>query len=257
MAEPVALAAQPDSGGVSGNIATMSWLSGLLGGGDEVGWDDLLTLAVDKLAALAHHGARGAVVFADEVQLALTVPAGSVAVARTFVEDPRFDREVGAALANRCDVPAADLPVRGYQVTAGERLAVTVTEQRPRRWELAVEGGDRGGLVLPLPAGTGELTFGRGEWHGPEGHVRNDLVVCDATTFVSRRAGVLHRAGNHLEVAAYDQGDLLVVRRADGEVVRPARTARGRAVVKPGDTIELSDGREAVVRLVARRAPVG
>jgi hypothetical protein len=57
-----------------------------------------------------------------------------------------------------------------------------------------------------------------------------------------------------LEVAALDQGDELVVRRASGETVRPARTARGRAVLKIGDAIELGDGRGGTIRLLVQRA---
>jgi ERCC4-type nuclease len=106
---------------------------------------------------------------------------------------------------------------------------------------------------LPLPAGWSELAFGRGPWHGGDHGARNDLVVCDKTEYVSRRAGRLYRAGNQVEVAALDQADELIVRRASGESVRPARTARGRALVKAGDAIELGDGRNNVVRLVLER----
>jgi hypothetical protein len=233
----------------------MGWLSSLLRGGEgEVGWEDLVRRAVDRLATLAHDGARGQRVFASEVRVVVTVPERSVEVARGFVDDPRFDREVAASLANRCDVAVTELPLREYTVTAGERLEVTASEQAPRPWELAIEGGDLAGRVHPLPAGATHVTFGRGAWHGPDGGVRNDLVVCERTAFVSRRAGALHRAAQHLEVSALDQGDLLIVRRPDGEVVRPARTSRGRVALRPGDVIELSDGRDDAVRLIARRA---
>jgi hypothetical protein len=57
-----------------------------------------------------------------------------------------------------------------------------------------------------------------------------------------------------VEVASLDQGDELIVRRASGETIRPARTSRGRVVVKAGDTIELGDGRGATVRLIVQRA---
>ena len=231
----------------------MGWLTGLFRGGqDEVGWDDLITRTVDRLAALAHAGARGQTVFAAEVHVTLAVPATSVEVVRGFVDDPRFDREVGAALANRTDLPVGELPLRDYAVVAGERASVTVAERAPRPWQLAIEGGDLTGQVLALPAGVAELTFGRASRAG-EGAV--DLVVCAQTGFVSRRAGALHRSGHRLEVAALDQGDLLLVRRADGEVVRPARTARGRVLVREGDAIELSDGRTDAIRLLVRRGP--
>ena len=234
----------------------MGWLSELFRGGDgEIGWDDLATRIVDKLATLAHYGARGEVVFAAEVCVTLAVPERSVDVVRGFVDDPRFDREIGAALANRSDVAVADLPVREYVVAAGERPDIGVAEQAPRPWQLAIEGGDLAGRVISLPAGATELTFGRGDALGAESGMHNDLIVCEKTAFVSRRAGAVHRAGHRLEVVALDQGDLLLVRRADGEMIRPARTASGRVIVREGDAIELVDGRGDAVRLVARRAP--
>jgi hypothetical protein len=45
----------------------------------------------------------------------------------------------------------------------------------------------------------------------------------------------------------------MVVRRTTGDTLRPARTARGRAIVKPGDAIELGDGRGGAVTLVVQR----
>jgi hypothetical protein len=35
--------------------------------------------------------------------------------------------------------------------------------------------------------------------------------------------------------------------------VRPARTARGRAIVRPDDAIELGDGKGGAVRLLVQR----
>ncbi len=232
----------------------MGWLTGLLtGGSDEIGWDDLVRRCVGTIAGVAHHGARGAVAFPAEVSVLVAVPAASVEVVQSFVDDLGFDREVGAALANRFDVAVAELPVRQYNVIAAERVAVTATEAAPRSWQLTIEGGDLDGHMLSLPPGTSDLSFGRGEWHGGDQQVRNDLVVCERTEFVSRRAGRLFRAGHHLELAALDQGDLLLVRRPTGDVLRPARTARGRVLVRAGDVIELADGNGATVRLHARR----
>jgi hypothetical protein len=230
----------------------MGWFSRLLSSGDEAGWDDLRGLTVDALADLAHHGARGEVIFPADVAVRVTVPERSIAVARGFVDDARFDREVGAALANRCDVALAALPRRAYEVIEGERVQVSVAEQAPRTWALAVAGGDLDGQTLALPGGGGDLTFGRG---GAAGDARGqiDVAVCTQVAFVSRRAGAIHRQGHALEVSALDQGDLLLVRRASGEVIRPARTARGRVSVREGDTIELSDGKDAAVRLAVQR----
>lgn len=232
----------------------MSWLSDLLrGGAGELGWDDLIRRVVDEIARLKRYGARGELVFPSEVVVRITVGEGSASSVQSLVDRPELDREVGAALANRCDVAIDQLPRREYVVSAADRTTVTVVEGAPQAWQLVVDGGDRAGVTLRLPQGWTEAAFGRGEWHGGDKHARNDLVVCEHTEFVSRRAGRLYRAGPLLEVAALDQGDQLVVKRANGEAVRPARTARGRVVVRPGDAIELSDGRTAAVRLLVQR----
>lgn len=235
----------------------MGWLSDLLrGGADELGWDDLIRRVVDELARLKRFGARGEVVFPMEVLVRITVGEGSVATIQEFVDRPELDRAVGAALANRCDVTAEQLPRREYLVSAADRTAVSVVEGAPQAWQFVIEGGDRAGTTLTLPAGWSEAAFGRGAWHGADQHARNDLTLCEATEYVSRRAGRLYRAGHLLEVTSLDQGDELIVQPASGQAVRPARTARGRAVVRPGDAIELTDGRGGVVRLLIRRGTV-
>jgi hypothetical protein len=232
----------------------MGWMSNLLrGGAGELGWDDLIRRVVDEIAGLKRFGARGEVVFPMEVVVRITVGEGSVTTVQELVDRPELDREVGAMLANRCDVAIDQLPRREYLVSAADRTSVTVAEGAPQAWQLVVEGGDRTGAVLTLPTGWSEAAFGRGQWHGADHHARNDLVICEHTEFVSRRAGRLYRAGHLLEVVALDQGDQLIVKRANGEAVRPARTARGRAAIRPGDTIELTDGREGIVRLRVQR----
>jgi hypothetical protein len=232
----------------------MSWFSDLLRGGtDELSWDDLTGKVVEALAGRAHYGARGEVSFAGALRVELAVPGKSAEVARRFVADPRFDREVGAALANRCDVAVSALPVREYAVVDEARMSVRVSELAPRGWQLVVEGGDLDGRVLALPPG-GERVFGRGEGSGG-GKALGELAICERTAFVSRRAGSLCPVGGQLELASLDQGDLLQVRRPSGEVVRPARTARGKVAVGEGDVIELSDGRTEWLRLRVRRAP--
>jgi hypothetical protein len=233
----------------------MGWLSNLITGGRaELGWDDLVRRVVDGIAALPRYGPRGEVVFPAEVTVRITVGEGSLHTVQQFVDRPELDREIETALCNRCDVAAADLPVRQYLVSPADRTSVTIGEGAPRAWQLVVSGGDRDGATLTLPTGWTEASLGRGEWHGADRHARNDLVVCERTEHVSRRAARLYRSGNHVEVASLDQGDQLLVRRATGEVVRPARTARGRVVVRPGDAIELSDGRGGGVRVILQRA---
>lgn len=222
----------------------VGWLSDLLrGGGDELGWDDLIRRIVEAIAPLKVYGPKGEPTFPDEVVVRITVAEGSRAVIQGFIDKPELDREVGAALANKCDVAPQLLPTREYVVSAADRTSIIATEGAPRPWKLTIVGGDAE-QAITLPASWDELQFGRGA---------NDLEVCAKTEFVSRRAGKLYRAGHQLEVAALDQGDELVVRRESGETVRPSRTARGRAVVKPGDTIELGDGRGQVVKLVVTR----
>lgn len=241
----------------------MRWRSGLLGsllggGAQEIGWDDLMAQVVDRLAASAQWGARGEVTFPPALLVEVAVPEVNVEVARRFLSDPRFDREAGAALANRCDVAASALPAREYDVVAAKRgvaASVLVREQAARSWQLLVQGGDLDGQVLIVPAassGPRELGFGRGGEGGKAS--AGELVICERTAFVSRRAGALSQSGAQLEVAARDQGDLLAVRRPDGELVRPARTARGKVLLREGDVIEIGDGRGEQVRLVVQRS---
>jgi hypothetical protein len=228
----------------------MGWLSGVLRGGtDEISWDDLIRRIVDRAVALRRWGARGETALPEAIEIALGVPENSVEVVRGFTRDERFDREVGAMFANRIDRAVDELPLRDYRVDQAEKLVVDVREAAPRAWEVAISGGDLDGRALPLTAS--EVVFGRGSGTGDG--PRSDVVVCEQTAFVSRRAGRLIRTGHRVEVTALDQGDLLLVRRASGELVRPARTARGRVALAAGDIIELSDGRAEVVKLVVRR----
>lgn len=232
----------------------MGWLSDLLrGGSGELGWDDLIRRSVDALAALRQYGPRGEAAFPPDAVVRITVPEGAAGVVQGFLDRPELDREIAAALANRCDVAADALPAREYVLSVADRTSVTAAEGAPRTWRLVIAGGDLDGRALALPAAWTELAFGRGPWHGADHGARNDLVVCERSEFVSRRAGRLYRAGHQLEVAALDQGDELVVRRASGEAIRPARTARGRAVVRSGDAIELGDGRGGGLRLLVQR----
>jgi hypothetical protein len=228
----------------------------LRGGSHELGWDDLIRQIVDAVAALARYAERGQIAFPAEVIVHIVVGEGGVEPVREFVARPELDREVGKALANRCDCEPHDLPVREYTVSVGDQTSISASEGAAKAWQLLVEGGDRSGEILVLPAGRTELRFGRGEWHGSGHHMRNDLVICETTSFVSRRAGTLIRAGHQFEVTALDQGDALLVKQAGGEVLRPARTARGRVAVRPGDVIELTDGRGDAVRLRLRRAEI-
>jgi hypothetical protein len=233
----------------------MGFLSGLFrGGSDELGWDDLVRRAADAIAKLGRYAERGRIAFPPEVIVRIEVGGGSVDVVRGFVENPELDAKVGAVLMNEHDCAASDLPIREYVVSVAERTSVTATEGLPKVWTITIEGGDRSGSTFVVPSGRGEIRFGRGTFHGKNEHLRNELVVAETSDFVSRRAGRLMHAGPSLEVESLDQADNLSVRRASGEVLRPARTAKGRVAVRAGDVIELSDGTDKIVRLVVRRA---
>jgi hypothetical protein len=232
----------------------MAWFTDLLRGGDgELGWDDLVRRIVDAIASLRRYGPRGEAAFPPEVVVRITVPEGGAAIVQGFLDRPDLDREVAAGLANRCDASPDALPAREYALSIADRVSVTASEATPKPWRLVIAGGDLDGHTLALPAGWSELAFGRGPWHGADHGARNDLVVCERTEFVSRRAGRLARVGPQLEVVSLDQGDELVVRRASGEAIRPARTARGRTAVGTGDAIELGDGRGGALRLLVQR----
>lgn len=233
----------------------MRWLkSWVTGGADELGWDDLVRRVTRAVAATAHHGSRGRVVFPPEVEITVSVGDRGAEVVREFLQQPAFDRDVGAALANRTDCAAADLPLRSYRVEEGERLRARAREiAAASRWTLVIEGGDLDGRALEIPPGRTELRFGRGEWHGGDQQLKNDLIVSERCDFVSRRAGRLVFAGHLLEVESLDQGDFLTVRRGDGQSLRPARAASGRASLAQGDAIELGGGGEEAVRLILER----
>jgi hypothetical protein len=231
----------------------MGWLGGLFrGGGGELGWDDVIRHVVRAVGVLARRGERGRVVFPPEVVVRIEVAGGGAEVVRGFVKKRELDAEVGAALANEHDCDPAELPRREYVVAAGAETKITAAEGSARAWEIAIEGGDLDGRTVRLPSGRKDARFGRGEWHGKEQQVKNDVVVCESAEFVSRRAGRLTHAGSALEVEALDQGDSLVVRRSSGEAVRPARTSKGRAAVQSGDVVELGDGHGGAIRLHVR-----
>src|SRR5258705_11328896 len=106
----------------------MGWLSDMLRGGrDDLGWDDLIRRVVDAIAPLKRYGPRGEVAFPAEVVVRITVGEGSVDVVQGFVDRPDLDLSIGAALANRCDVPVDQLPLREYVVSAADRTSFTAT----------------------------------------------------------------------------------------------------------------------------------
>ena len=154
-------------------------LGWLRGGSGELGWDDLIRRISEEVARLGRWAARGELEFPAAAIVTIEVAEDGLEVVRGFLARPELDREVEAALANRCDCPPERLPTREYRLAAGDGSRVTAAGGAPRPWQLVIEGGDRAGQVLELPVSRAELCFGRGPWHGPEGQLPNDLVVCE------------------------------------------------------------------------------
>lgn len=233
----------------------MSWKDRILevfGGGEgELTRDDLLREVTEGVLKLSNFGARGAKVFPVAVTVRVTVGEEGVEVVKDLIQDPAFEREVESRILNRVAQPDRErLPLRRYVVEKGEKNSILVEEDRDAAVaRLLIEGGDHDGQVLVLAASQREFRVGRGRWHGSDRRIPNDLVVSEEDRFVSRGAAILRRAGSFLELESRDQGECLAVVRSDGARIRPARTAAGRVLLRPGDVIELNDGAEAVVRL--------
>jgi hypothetical protein len=200
------------------------------------------------IVALARHADRGLPVLPAEVEVRIKVGDGGVQTIERFVLDPAFDREVEARVLNELVRLRPDgLPVRRYVVEAGERNAVEVKEAPLRRFRLRIEGGDRDGAAVALSPTRRQYLLGRGDWHGEEMQVANDVVLSESERAVSRRAARLHRSSYGLELESLDQQEALVVVRPDGERVRPVLAANGRVIVGPGDVVEFTDGKKAVI----------
>jgi hypothetical protein len=231
-------------------------LSELMERAGELGQPDLLRRVSEGIARLARHGEGGLPLLPREVDVQIKVAEGSVEVVKRFVEDPVFDRELDSHLLNELvRLQPGDLPLRRYSVEAAEQTAVLVQEAAPRRFRLRIEGGDRDGAVLLLPAGRRDFLLGRGEWHGDETGVVNDVMLSESVKAVSRRAARLHRGGRGLELESLDQQEALVVVRPDGERVRPVLSAGGRVAVGPGDRIEFTDGKQRVLSVHVEEEP--
>lgn len=221
------------------------------GGEDELTRPDLLRRTVSGIRSLQSWGEQGKERYPAAVQVHVSVYEGSREVVREMVEDPQFDREVEDRLLNEMASPQVeDLPLRRYRVVAGERNRVDVEEETAATvCTLVIEGGDRAGERIPLPASQREFRMGRGPWHGRRKTLANDIVVSEHDAYVSRAAALLRRRGSGFEVEARDQRDHLVVRRGDGATIRPANTPRGRVLVTPGDCLEFGDGAEEWIRI--------
>jgi hypothetical protein len=222
---------------------------------EELGQPDLLRRVTEGIVALARHADRGLPVLPPEVEVRVKVGDGGVQVIERFVQDPAFDREVEARVLNELVRLRPDgLPVRRYFVEPGEKNAVEVREAPLRRFRLRIQGGDRDGAAITLPATRRQYLLGRTDWHGDEMQVANDVVLSETERAVSRRAARLHRSAAGLELESLDQREALVVEKADGERLRPALTASGRVPITPGDRIEFTDGKRPVITLLIEEA---
>ncbi len=226
------------------------------GGEDELGRDDLLRHIEDGILRFKRHGSRGREVFPSGVHVRITAAEGSLATLRAFVRDASFERDLEARLQNRL-VAVEALPARRYTVQQGDAPGVVVEEdEQALAGVLIVEGGDHDGHRFPIDLARKDWRIGRGRWHQEhpgDQRLPNDVIVTESASFVSRAAAILRRSGAFLEVESRQQGDFLIVVRADGTQLRPAMTASGRAPLRVGDRLELHDGREA--RIGLRLAP--
>lgn len=231
----------------------MSWLERLQGffsaKDDELGRDMLVRRAIAAIEAQSAWGARGARSLPEEIVLVVAVPEAQVGAAQRLVDDPGLDAALDAELRNHFADDRADaIPARAWRVVTGADVEVTARAGAARSWRISVSGSEAS-LVL---GGAREWRIGRGVWHGGDQSLRNDLVLDDALRFVSRRAARVVREGSGVFIESLDQGDNLLLRRAEGAVVRPSRTASGRIRLEPGDRVELcGDGAERVALDVA------
>ena len=221
----------------------------------ELGQPDLLRRVSAGIVALARHADRGLPVLPAEVEVRIRVGDGGTQTIERFVQDPAFDREIEARVLNELVRLRPDgLPVRRYVVEAADRTTVEVKEAPLRRFRLRIQGGDRDGAAITLPPTRRQYLLGRGDWHGDEMQVANDVVLSESERAVSRRAARLHRSAAGLELESLDQREALVVEKQDGERVRPALTASGRVPLAFGDRIVFTDGKSPVITAVVEEA---
>jgi hypothetical protein len=222
---------------------------------EELGQPDLLRRVTSGIVALARHADRGLPVLPPEVEVKVRVGDGGVQTIERFVQDPAFDREVEARVLNELVRLRPDgLPIRRYVVEAGEKNSVEVKEAPLRRFRLRIQGGDRDGAAVTLAPARREYLLGRGDWHGDEMQVANDVVLTENERAVSRKAARLYRSAAGLELESLDQREALLVEKSDGERVRPALTSSGRVPLAFGDRVSFTDGKAAVITVVVEEA---
>lgn len=222
---------------------------------EELGQPDLLRRVTEGIVALARHADRGLPVLPPEVEVRIKIGEGGTQTIERFVQDPAFDREVEARVLNELVRLRPDgLPVRRYIVETGEKNSVEVKEAPLRRFRLRIQGGDRDGAAITLPPQRRQYLLGRGDWHGDEMQVANDVVLSESERAVSRRAARLHRSAAGLELESLDQREALIVEKQDGDRLRPALTASGRVPLAFGDRVEFTDGKKPVITILVEEA---
>lgn len=219
----------------------------------ELGREDLLRQTVKGILALRRHGARGVDEFPAAVLVHITVATGSIETLRRWTRDSAFEREMEARLLNELATPG-DLPARRYDIAAGERDGIEVSEDAAPIWAvLVIDGGDRDKDRYPVEGARREWRLGRGPWH-VDHRLPNDIILATEDRWVSRAAAILHRTGALFEVEAREQGEFLVVHPRDGTPKRPAMVPSGRVAVQIGDTLEFHDGADHHIRVHVREA---
>ncbi len=228
------------------------------GSADSLDEATLRQTLVERILALRQRGPMGVDQLPQVVEVTISVSDDrSVDVVRGYVDDPGFDDEVGAALANRLVGVGANIPLRLYTVERAGKTSIAVHEADGGAWaQMRIEGGDRDGVRVAIAGDRPRYHLGRGDWHGDGEAPANDIIVSDGDRFISRRAGVLRRAGSGLEITSLDQGEFLVVIRPNDQRLRPTHARSGRIRLAIGDRIELTDGRrQRIVLHLERRTP--
>jgi hypothetical protein len=220
-----------------------------LGGLDR---DVLLSRITEGILALQRRGSRGRQEFPAGVLIQIQLGEGSIETIHQFLRSDSFERDLEARILNKLTDPG-ELPVRRYEVSKVEApTSLQVLEDADAVLAVAViTGGDKAGERILLDVHRKEWRIGRGPIHRAEAgkQASNDIVLTLEEKLVSRAAALLKREGARLVIYPKDQGEFLRVRRANGVVLCPARTADKSAAVKAGDCIEFFDEKSGLISL--------
>jgi hypothetical protein len=209
--------------------------------------EDLGGRVVTAVQRLGHRDVYGQEVFPQTVDVVLRVRRGSPEAVSRIVSSDDFQREVERRLRN--DLVRASreaLPQLSYRVEAGDRDEV-----------LASAGAAQGGLVLWLPEPEADCPWrwrervlqlhdersawrlGRGDWHGRDRKVPNDLALPGSASFVARACLRLRRRGARLELKPEAGEETYVQVRGRSGLLRQPEPYSGWTRLQPGDSIQL------------------